>query len=82
MAAYLEKRKTILKENQCVEIPETRALEENFGVRRGSADKNLAVDGVKGRQRKSSFISKSFNDPKLLEVSKNRKAYLTIGFDI
>ena len=77
MAAYLEKRKTILQTaNQCVErgdrsddgynIPGAAPkISEDVG----GDDNNIHLMVRERRQRKSSFISKSLNDPKLLEVN-------------
>ena len=67
IAAYLEKRKLILQTAiQGQDIVEKGDSGEDM---MSSIDNNihLAVHGK--RERKSSFISKSLNDPKLLEVS-------------
>ena len=77
MAAYLEKRKTILQTaNQCVERGDRS--DDGYNIP-GAApkisedvvgdDNNIHLMVRERRQRKSSFISKSLNDPKLLEVN-------------
>ena len=68
MAAYLEKRKAILQAANlpCLDI-ERRAVGEEESIKQ-SVETNLHLMVTQRRQRKSSFISKSLNDPKLLEV--------------
>ena len=75
IAAYLEKRKLILQAAmQGQDIMEKGDVRDDI---MSSIDNNLHLAVSDKRERKSSFISKSLNDPKLLEVSlPNFKLYL------
>ena len=88
MAAYLEKRKTILQTaNQCVERGDRS--DDGYNIP-GAApkisedvvgdDNNIHLMVRERRQRKSSFISKSLNDPKLLEVNTFRTLEATAKY--
>ena len=71
MAAYLEKRKSILQAAHlpCIDIERNPRMEDEENIKQ-SVETNLHLMVTQRRQRKSSFISKSLNDPKLLEVAK------------